>query len=294
MGQRTDIQWCDSSVNPTTGCDGCELWELLSKGPCYAGNFHEQRLAKSLPHLYATRFTEVRLAPGRMAKAAAWPDLTGTFRPDKPWLDGMPRTVFVGDMADLFSLAVPFEFIADEVIGAATSAKGARHVWMLLTKRPSRMASFARWLLAERGVDWPGNVWAGTSVTGPKTARRLEQLREVPAAVRFASFEPLRGFINPTGFAPDWLIVGGESRQGDHLGTPFNLEWARRYIRLCRDGGPRVFIKQLGSRPYFGDHRGDVYDDHTFHKFRDGHGGDWSEWPDDLRVRQMPEVAHAG
>jgi len=23
---------------------------------------------------------------------------------------------------------------------------------------------------------------------------------------------------------------------------------------------------------------------------RDGHGGDWSEWPEDLRVREVPEA----
>ncbi len=26
MGLKTNIEWCDSTVNPTTGCDGCELW----------------------------------------------------------------------------------------------------------------------------------------------------------------------------------------------------------------------------------------------------------------------------
>ena len=60
MGSKTGIGWCDSTVNGSTGCDGCELW-----GPkvrrCYAGNLHEKRLAKSLPLLYAPNFQEVRL-----------------------------------------------------------------------------------------------------------------------------------------------------------------------------------------------------------------------------------------
>jgi hypothetical protein len=41
-----------------------------------------------------------------------------------------------------------------------------------------------------------------------------------------------------------------------------------------------VFVKQLGSFPVSGGER---------LRPRDGHGGDWAEWPADLRVREMPE-----
>jgi protein gp37 len=76
MGSKTNIEWCDSTVNPTTGCDGCELWAGDVRA-CYAGNLHESRLALTLPQLYAENFTDVRLAPGRMAAAAGWSDLRG-------------------------------------------------------------------------------------------------------------------------------------------------------------------------------------------------------------------------
>jgi protein gp37 len=38
MSRRTDIEWCDDSVNPAMGCDGCELWDP-KRGIffCYAG-----------------------------------------------------------------------------------------------------------------------------------------------------------------------------------------------------------------------------------------------------------------
>jgi protein gp37 len=26
MSVTTKIQWCDSTCNPTMGCEGCELW----------------------------------------------------------------------------------------------------------------------------------------------------------------------------------------------------------------------------------------------------------------------------
>lgn len=36
MAKNTPIQWCDDTVNPTAGCDGCELWNKKHKS-CYAG-----------------------------------------------------------------------------------------------------------------------------------------------------------------------------------------------------------------------------------------------------------------
>lgn len=114
----------------------------------------------------------------------------------------------------------------------------------------------------------------------------------------------------------DWIIVGGESGPG---ARPFDLEWARATVAQCRDAGVPVFVKQMGSRP-----RGmcDWHQHGTFppvwvdsdgvlpevsgrpkadlcHAFdeawwpcapnlRDRKGGDMAEWPEDLRVRQVP------
>ena len=208
MGKGTAIQWCDDTVNPTTGCDGCELHVPGKGGPCYAGVLHETRLALSLPQLYAPKFTEVRLAPGRMKKAVALPDLRGKARPGKPWLDGMPRLIFVGDLGDVFSKGVPFDYLYDEVILNAASVQGSRHVLMLLTKQPKRMAEFAAYLEA-RGVEWPENVWAGTSVTSAANASRIDGLGGVPAKVRFVSYEPALGPVDfsrilPPGGVANW------------------------------------------------------------------------------------------
>jgi hypothetical protein len=98
MGKETFIQWCDSTVNASTGCDGCELKQPGKDGSCYSVPIHENRLAKSLPLLYDPDFHNVRIIPGRIPQAAKWSDLTGTVRPDKPWLDGLPRVIFVGDL----------------------------------------------------------------------------------------------------------------------------------------------------------------------------------------------------
>lgn len=297
MGKDTGIQWCDSTVSPTTGCDGCELFVPGKGGPCYAGALHEGRLAKSLPALYAPAFTEVRLAPGRMKQAAGWGDLRGVERPGKPWIPpATPRLIFVEDMGDLFSKAVPFEYVRDEVFGTATSPKGARHVYQILTKQPRRMAEFARWLAADCGCDWPENVWAGTSVTSRKTLKRVDYLTEVPAAVRFLSLEPLWERVDllelhgdgvPTFPDVQWVIAGGESHQGEHRARRFDLAWARSLRDQCKEANVPYFLKQLGSDPT----DGPLYPGESKLRavsLRDSHGGDWGEWPEDLKVREFP------
>lgn len=64
MSKNTKIQWCDSTANPTMGCDGCELWGPKRK-TCYAGLLHT-RFGGVTPG-YAPSFGEVTLFPGRMA-----------------------------------------------------------------------------------------------------------------------------------------------------------------------------------------------------------------------------------
>lgn len=288
MGKDTLIQWCDTTANPTTGCDGCELHIPGKGGPCYAGVLHEQRLAKSLPKLYDKTFTNVRLAPGRMAKVAALPDLAGVTRPDKPWIPAaMPRLVFVGDMGDVLSGAVPFTYIEDEIIRPALSMHGRRHIYLILTKQPGRLAKFVRWLMAERGYGLPHNVWVGTSITGPTTAGRAQDLVLIPAAKRFVSLEPLHEYVDVARWFGmiDWVIIGGESEQRPHDAHPFCVRWVYRVINAGQAAGVPVFVKQLGSRPVVGSPLGDEPIPLTL---KDHHGGDWEEWPEPLRVRQFP------
>jgi protein gp37 len=292
MSKDTLIQYCDSTVNPSTGCDGCELWGSHKSGPCYAGHIHQGRMAAALPELYDPDFTVVREAPGRMREAAAWPDLRGKARPDKPWLNGMPRTIFIGDMGDIFSKAISFDYILREVIQTVISEKGYRHIWMLLTKRGRRMADFARWL-ATQGWKWPPNLWAGVSVTGKATMRRIDGLLELTAPVRYVSFEPLYESVD-LGCVPGdirWAIIGGESQQEGVEPQPFGLDWARKLIGQCAAAGVPVFMKQIGSLPYEGE--GEFIptapDRHPDPWKRSFDGSNMLEWPADIRVRRMPE-----
>ncbi len=87
-----------------------------------------------------------------------------------------------------------------------------------------------------------------------------------------------------------WVICGGES--GPHS-RPFNLAWAESLLEQCRAAGVPFFMKQIGSQPFWpctkreDGIQGTIYP--PTHK--DRKGGDPSEWPEDLRVREFPRAA---
>lgn len=156
---------------------------------------------------------------------------------------------------------------------------------------------------------WPlPNVWLGVSAEDQKRAdERVPELLATPAAVRFVSAEPLLGEIDFTkirfvangdkwvcnsldfsdalvggkpGFGPlDWIIVGGESGPN---ARPMNIAWALAIRDQCRDAGVRCFVKQLGARPF-------GHDDAPM-GLRHKKGADMSEWPADLRIREIPDA----
>ena len=278
MSMSTAIHWCDSTVNPTMGCDGCELWNEHRRS-CYAGLLHTRFGGHTTG--YAPSFGEVTLFPGRMARAARWPDLFHTARPRKPWLDGLPRMIFVSDMSDALSHSVAFAYLAAEIIHTAASPLGNRHVWLWLTKRPNRMAEFSRWLVEHR-LAWPPNLWPGTTVTSTATLGRIGDLLQVGThtTLHFLSVEPQIEPLDLTPWLPmlHWVIVGGESGRS---ARPFHLEWAYAIAEQCRVHHAPLFVKQLGTAAYQKGKR---------LRFVDSHASDWCEWPDSLRLREVPAM----
>ena len=173
-----------------------------------------------------------------------------------------------------------------------------------------------------RYLDWPlPNAWLGVSAEDQATAgARIPLLLQTPAAKRFVSYEPALGPVDFTnikcrgagwmnalsGFdvdgdvgvlndGLDWIIVGGESGAG---ARPFDIAWARGAIAQCKAAGVACFVKQLGAVvdgdvsefPKAGPCAIRENDDGTELGpiLRDPKGGDISEWPADLRVREFP------
>lgn len=104
-----------------------------------------------------------------------------------------------------------------------------------------------------------------------------------------------------SGACLDWLVVGGESGP---KARPCRVEWVRAAVDQCRDAVVPVFTKQLGANVQWGRvgpcgfpdtvrftaHGGGGNTGYDVITLRDRKGGDPSEWPTDIRVRQFPEV----
>ncbi len=255
---------------------------------CYAAVLHLRKAfsianpERSPNKGYAPYFEYLTQFPGRMAKMAAAPDLLGAIDPNRPWIDRLARLIFISDMGDAFSTEVEWEFLLSDVMPPIVTNDGMQHLWLWLTKRPATMARFG-----ERIGGFPVNVCAMTTLTcaDDGNLNRLRELKNVNAQVRGLSVEPLQERIPPEKLdleGIDWIIVGGESGARKHV-IPFHLEWARELRDHCRKHRVAFFCKQLGSLPV---HR------HEELRLQDRHGGNWMEWPADLRFREFPEYFH--
>jgi hypothetical protein len=120
-----------------------------------------------------------------------------------------------------------------------TTAACPQHTFQVLTKRSRRLRDMASRL------PWPKNVWIGVSVEDQRVLGRIDDLREVPASVRFSSCEPLLGpmdGLDLDGMA--WVIVGGESGPGARA---VKSEWVESILEQCRRAKVAFFFKQWGG-----------------------------------------------
>lgn len=116
-----------------------------------------------------------------------------------------------------------------------------RQTYQILTKRPDRM----REILLDPSFPVLSNVWLGTSVEDSRVLDRIDILREVLAAIRFVSFEPLISSVAAADLAGiDWAIIGGESGPG---ARPMCEEWVFELLLICRADGVAFFFKQWGG-----------------------------------------------
>jgi len=99
-----------------------------------------------------------------------------------------------------------------------------------------------------RGLADPdaSNVWIGVSVEDDQRTDRVAILREVHAAVRFLSCEPLLGPLPSLDLRGiDWVIAGGES---GFDARPMREEWVTDIRDKCLEAGVPFFFKQWGGR----------------------------------------------
>lgn len=223
----TSIEWTDATWNPVAGCT------ILTAGctNCYA-----MRMAARLEAMGVEKYAGLTRKTGGRAK---W---TGKISLDRKALSipatwSKPRRVFVNSMSDLFHADVPSDFIADVW---TVMAETPRHTYQILTKRPDRMIEIVP------GLAKLPNVWLGTSVEDARVLYRVGELRQVPAVIRFISFEPLIGSVAGSDLTDiHWAIVGGESGPKSRYMNPV---WVDEIESMCRRAGTAFFFKQWGGK----------------------------------------------
>jgi len=261
---RTDIEWATYSWNPVTGCSavspGCDH--------CYAETIAERfRGSAAWPNGF-----DVTLRPHRLEEPVGW----------------APGRVFVPSMSDLFHEDIPTDYV--EAVWDTMTRKAPQHTYMVLTKRPGRMLTFARKKGSVPRTPIPRNVWLGVSVEHMDQAWRVDTLRTIPAARHFVSAEPLLGSLAELDLrvAVDWVIAGGES---GNQARPMNPDWVRELRDKCADEHAAFFFKQWGSiDPTTGKRASKKATG------RELDGRTWTQWPDQRCARLHPltwdEYAH--
>ncbi len=225
MADRSTIEWTQATWNPTTGCDkistGCDN--------CYALG-----LAGRLKTMGSPKYQ--RDGDPR----TSGPGFGITMHPDAleiPLRWKAPRQIFVNSMSDLFHAQVSAAFVRDVF---DTIAAAPQHTFQVLTKRSHRLARIAG------ALAWPDNLWMGVSVENAAALPRIDDLRRVPAAVKFLSCEPLLGplgGIDVDGI--DWVIAGGESGRQHR---PVETTWVTELRDVCTEADVPFFFKQWGGR----------------------------------------------
>lgn len=297
----TDIEWTDWTWNTTRGCKpkspGC--------ANCYAAKMGHRLSGEGRPYQGLTKLR-------RNGMGATW---TGQVAFDEkrllePLSWRKPRMVFVNSQSDLFYDQFSFEQI-DRVFAVMQACPTS--TFQVLTKYTERMLAWFEgaeervaeageqlaekmgWCHAHEDRPWPlDNLWLGASVEMQRYAdERIGHLIRVPARVRYLSVEPLLepvtlsligtmpktltgGAYSPVGAYLHWVIVGGESGQ---RARKFELDWARQIRDECALTSTAFFFKQAGSY---------AFDQGKRLWLKDSKGGDLSELPEDLRIRQFP------
>ena len=216
--QESNIAWTDQTWNPTHGCSrvsaGCDN--------CYAERISRQY--NHTEHEWTNEYASENV----------------TERPDKleePYSLSEPSRIFVNSMSDLFHSEISGEYIREVF---AVMRNCPEHIFQILTKRPGRAMKMP--------LEWPENVWMGTSVEDERVVPRIDMLRSTPAKTRFISFEPLIGPVGEVDLSGiDWAIVGGESGPDD-VRREMDHEWARDIYRQCREQDVAFFFKQSSAR----------------------------------------------
>lgn len=234
----SQISWTNNTFNPWIGCT------KVSRGcvNCYA-EFQEAIRYKRVG--WGKGKTRVKTSMKQWKEVEKWNE--------EAQKNGKRTKVFCASLADVFDREVIDQW-RDEVFELI--GKTPYLDWLLLTKRPDKAVEYAAKII------WPANAWIGTSIEDQDVIERAELIKQIPAAVRFLSLEPLLGPVTVDLSEIDWVIVGGES--GPNCRS-MQKPWVVDIKAQCDAAKVPFFFKQWGGvRPASNGHLLDGVEHHNF------------------------------
>jgi protein gp37 len=225
MGKNSKIEWTHHTFNPWWGC---------------------VKVSAACKHCYAEMWSR------RLGKEIWGRNTRRRFFSEQHWRQPLMwnrhaentksrKRVFCASMGDVFEDRDDLDVWRErlwELIEKTPSLD-----WLLLTKRPERIAGCVPW-----HDTWPQNVWLGTTVETQHWAeKRIPHLIANRSVVRFLSCEPLLGPLDLTawlGADINWVIAGGESGAKSRPSQPL---WFRSLRDQCAETGVAFHFKQWGN-----------------------------------------------
>jgi protein gp37 len=324
MADNSKIEWCDSTWNPIRARAKEDMVIRGREVPAGKWGYHCERISPGCTHCYASTMNG-RMLPAwgtgldfsvlNREKVEIFLDEEESLKPLE-WKK--PRRIFVESMSDWCATFVTDE-VRDKIL--AVEALCPQHAFLHLTKRAKECAEYfntrtpgalgiqarvAFWIdkiIQRMGwsaclsaddllEEWPlPNVHLGFSAESQQYFderwSHMRRLAEVGWKV-WVSAEPLLSAIDMRAALRllAQVVVGGESGHG---ARPMDLAWVRDIVQQCKTAGVSCFVKQIGAFPVSVDIKVPNLERWRI-VLNDRKGGDMSEWPEDLRVRQFPEV----
>lgn len=246
---RSDIEWCDHTWNPITGCrHNCQYCYAKRMTARFAGDVRLNLMAKKDYFKVAAAdggkdlFVLDKPMINETGKALVYPfgfePTYHQYRLNMLEKLKVGNRIFVGAMADLFGNWVPDEWISEVF---SICREHPRHVYMFLTKNPDRY-----WELEDKKLlPVADNHWYGYSYTRSGDRCWGSKMNNKHS---FVSVEPLLEDLSTGLFnfhclpAAEWVIIGAETGRRKEKVVP-EKEWIDKILLHCDKYKIPVFMK---------------------------------------------------
>lgn len=299
MAETTGIAWTNATVNFWIGCThvgpGCGEIVRGKQIGCYAEVFANRKFNIKFGHGERRHKTkagyENPLRWQRMHDADRGKTQPALMKVNHQYVP-VPVWVFCNSLSDFFDNEIPTEW-REEAWRVIRDCRALR--WQIVTKRVGNVRKMlpTDW---DEGRNYQHVGIIATMVNQAEVNRDIRHLLDLRAlwGVKWIglSIEPQLGpisLIPPGGmeFFPrvDWVIGGGESKQGEHEARIYDLAWGEQLIGECAAAGVPYFQKQMGDNP--------VQAGKRVPRLKKA-GSDPSLWAPGFRVQQMPRIYDDG